>query len=119
MPHLSDFIHLQRRYTRSINLERDLEIAERVQGYVPTAKVLDTLERFFRAFFTSSASRAWTLTGVYGTGKSAFAHFLSALCASEASTIRKEALQIAKLAFQTDNKGFDPFQKQFPQKGLV
>lgn len=127
MPHLADFIHLQRRYTRAINLERDLEMADRVNGYVPTAKALDALERFFNAFLNPAASRAWTLTGVYGTGKSAYAHFLSTLCASEALTIREEALQIAKLAFrqaqdtafQTDNQGLVQFQKQFPQKGLV
>jgi len=81
MQRLSNIIKIKRRYTRAINLERDLQITDSVLGYVPTTKSIDTLERFFDSFSYPNKNRAWTLTGVYGTGKSAFAHFLCALCA--------------------------------------
>ena len=78
---LSTLITLKRRYTRSINLERDLTVVDSVLGYIPTAWALDASERILTALSTSHALRAWTITGVYGTGKSAFAHFLSSLMA--------------------------------------
>ncbi len=118
MSFLVDYIHLQRRYTRSVNLERDLDRAESVLGYVPTSKSIDVLERFFEAVVTPSAASTWTLTGIYGTGKSAFAHFLSALCAPTKNSIRKNAFHIAEKNFQ-DKELFRNFQKKITQKGLV
>ncbi len=77
----SDVISLRRRYTRSINLERDLTVVDSVLGYIPTSWAISACERIIHALTTRNSIRAWTITGVYGTGKSAFAHFLSALIA--------------------------------------
>lgn len=91
---LSDFISLERRYSRSINLDRDLDLIDSVLGYVPTTRSVDLLERFFKAYANPNSVRAWTLTGLYGTGKSSFAHFLAALCSPEGK-LRQSALNIA------------------------
>jgi hypothetical protein len=91
---LSTYFNLHRRYFRSINLERDLDKSDAVQGYVPTERSTDALQRFLTAVCKDNTHRAWTITGVYGTGKSAFAHFLAALCSSPASDTYKVAMEI-------------------------
>ena len=91
---LYDYIKIKRRYTRSINLERDLDVADSVKGYILTPKANDFIQRFCDALTSPNSVRAWTLTGVYGTGKSAFAHFLAALCSAKDDKIRSNAISI-------------------------
>lgn len=95
---LHDYIKIKRRYTRSVNLERDIEVADSVNGYVLTPKSEELIHRFFEALTSPNAVRAWTLTGVYGTGKSAFAHFLTALCSAKDEKIRLNAVHILRQA---------------------
>ena len=118
MPFLSDLISVKRRYSRSVNLERDLEIADSVIGYIPTSRAVDMLERFFQAYTQPHSVRAWTLTGAYGTGKSAFAHFLSSLCAPAGEPIQVNALQIL---LKTDKKNslHRLIKSNLPDKGLL
>ena len=118
MNRLSDHVSLERRYTRSVSLERDLLVADSILGYVPTRKAVEVLERFLEANAKNHAARAWTLTGVYGTGKSAFAHFLSALCAPSKEKIKKNALEIISqnpLFTDDTKKGI----YQLPKEGFV
>lgn len=89
MDNLAKYISVKRRYSRSINLERDLLEADSVFGYVPTAKAAETIERILTSLVTPRSTSAWTITGVYGTGKSSLAHVLSALCGP-----RKERIYI-------------------------
>jgi hypothetical protein len=96
---LSTYFELNRRYYRSVNLERDLDKPDAVEGYVPTERSGEALRRVLSAIGDPNAHRAWTITGVYGTGKSAFAHYLAALCAPEDSPIGKVALDIADQVF--------------------
>ncbi|MBF0349662.1 MAG: hypothetical protein HQM11_01445 [SAR324 cluster bacterium] len=119
MPYLSEVIKLRRRYTRSINLERDLEVVDSVLGYTPTSKSIEALERFIKSFLTPGMASAWTLTGVYGTGKSAFAHFLASLCAPKDSLIHKNAVQIVTESINSDSKLIHDFLNNFPERGLV
>lgn len=85
---LSSVVRLKRRYTRSVNLERDLAQPEALAGYVPTRRALDAFRRIASATEQNHTHRAWTLTGVYGTGKSAFAHFLAIALGPEADQRR-------------------------------
>lgn len=91
---LSDIITLKRRYSRSINLERDLSVIDSVLGYIPTAWTLEITERILTALSTPHSIRAWTITGVYGTGKSAFAHFLTSLVAPKNDPISTNARNV-------------------------
>jgi hypothetical protein len=118
MTPLSHYIAVHRRYTRSVNLERDLEIRDSVLGYVPTPKAIYTIGRFLESFLTPYSTSAWTLTGVYGTGKSAFAHFLSALCAPDEEQIRVNALRIAE-TIKSDEQIYKVLESNFPESGLV
>lgn len=73
---LQNIIAIQQNGVRSIRLEDDFFQDELTHGYVLTAQGLNTLERIFKGI-QDKGSRAWTLTGPYGTGKSFFGLFLS------------------------------------------
>lgn len=115
---LSQFFSLNRRYSRSINLARDLDELEALIGYVPTERAVDTLRRILAGFIDQQASRAWTLTSVYGTGKSAFAHYLTSLCAPADDVMRQTALEIAQKAFGADSSEYRQLKNDIPSTGL-
>ena len=115
---LSTYFEIHRRYYRSVNLERDLDKPGAVQGYIPTERAAEALRRILSTVGDSDAHRAWTLTGVYGTGKSAFAHYLAALCAPAESRIAKEAWAIADHVFAADSPEIAAIQA-IPQPGFL
>lgn len=116
---LSTYFSLNRRYYRSVNLVRDLDKSDAVQGYVPTEAAAGALRRILPAFSNLSAHRAWTITGVYGTGKSAFAHYLTALCAADDTAVKKESLAIAQQAFTSDSAEYQAITEHIPSAGLL
>ena len=85
MGSLNQFIRIRADYTRSINLQRDMGNLALVQAYLPTAKALQALELVANGLNQDSAERSLALIGPYGSGKSAFALFLSALLADQES----------------------------------
>jgi K+-transporting ATPase c subunit len=76
---LRDLITVRPRYARSINIERDSASASALDGYIVTATAQRTLARITAALGNEFSQRAWTITGSYGSGKSAFALFLANL----------------------------------------
>lgn len=113
---LSDYFDLKRRYLRSINIERDLDQVETLNGYILTDKAVEALKRILPAFTNKNTSSAWTLTGVYGTGKSAFAHFLISLCAPYNSKVHEKARSIACKALSEDNPILNTFMQYLSTK---
>lgn len=79
---LSQYIQVNTSYTRSINIERDLESTDGGRPYIPTARSLQTIARIAETLHEGIAPRAWALIGPYGSGKSAFGLFLSNLLSS-------------------------------------
>jgi len=79
---LLNHIQVNTSYTRSINIERDLDTAEGGRPYIPTVRSIQTIGRIADALHEGSAPRAWALIGPYGSGKSAFGLFLSNLLSS-------------------------------------
>lgn len=76
---LSELIEADPHIARSVNLERDLVKIESVNRYVLTGKGVEIIRRL-TAGLNGEAVSAWSLTGPYGMGKSAFVHFLMTLC---------------------------------------
>src|ERR1035438_595237 len=76
---LRDLITVAPRYARSINIERDSRSVAALDGYIVTATARRTLGRISAALGNELGQRAWTITGSYGSGKSAFALFLANL----------------------------------------
>ena len=65
------------RYLRSVHLERDAGEQSALDGYILTPLVRTLTGRIVEGFRATAAARAWSVTGPYGTGKSAFALFLA------------------------------------------
>jgi hypothetical protein len=72
---LTGLVTVRSRFVRSVALTRDWNREDAVEGYLLTPVGLEILERLATALQGKSAARAWTLTGPYGSGKSAFALF--------------------------------------------
>ncbi len=90
---LSTIVRVGSRFGRSVNIERDFDEQVSLNGYVLTTTARAALHRIAQAQVDASSSRAWTLTGPYGSGKSAFALFaakaLSTSCSDEAEFARQ------------------------------
>jgi len=80
---LADWIHIDRSVARSVNLERDAENRNLLERFQVTPTARDVLRRLTDALEGESVN-AWSLTGPYGTGKTAFCNFLISLgCGGE------------------------------------
>jgi hypothetical protein len=74
---LSDLVKVESRFARSVNLERDFYAQTSLDGFILTTTGRMALYRFAESFAAENSSRAWTLTGPFGSGKSTFALFLA------------------------------------------
>lgn len=90
--YLSEFIHIDNKIARSVNLERDASNVYQVQQFQLTRMARKVLEGFIEALEGEPES-AWSLTGPYGTGKSSFCNFLFALCAGSKSVMKRAAFE--------------------------
>ena len=115
---LANFFSVKRRYSRSVNLERDLEQTDALEGYILTERSVDALRRILSGL-KEGTSNAWTLTSVYGTGKSAFAHYLASLCASSSSKMRSLSLEITQAALGKESDEYRGLESFIPQQGYL
>ncbi|QDT42551.1 hypothetical protein Pan241w_26360 [Gimesia alba] len=86
----------QSRFLRSVNLEHDCNLQDATTGYVLTSTGCNVLRRIAPSIQDKSTTRAWSLTGPYGTGKSAFAVFMSNLLMSSNSIQARNAKKLLK-----------------------
>jgi hypothetical protein len=81
--HSGKLISISPRFARSISLVRDAHRTEALEGYILTPTGRDVLHRLSNALRGDSPTRAWSITGPYGSGKSAFALFAAQLLSGE------------------------------------
>ena len=86
------------RFTRSVNVQHDVWQAGSLKGYVVTAGARRALLRIGPARHMAGAARAWTLTGPYGTGKSALANFIAKLMAGDFTADHAAAWKLLRTA---------------------
>lgn len=89
---LNEFIKPKMNAARSINLSRDYLEVNLINEYQLTAKGLEILRRFVDAL-EGEKINAWSLTGPYGMGKSAFANYLLAITGPRNDSITRLALR--------------------------
>lgn len=75
---LIELVYPNQKINRSINLERDKGQEMVISNYQITGKGIEIIRRFLSSMNGEKIS-AWSLTGPYGMGKSAFINFLLAL----------------------------------------
>ena len=93
---LSDLFHITERFQRSVHLERDFYTENALAGYIVTVKARETLTRLISAQENAATSKAWSLTGPYGSGKSAFALFAAKLFGNPNAPTTQQALGLLK-----------------------
>lgn len=91
---LSELFQVTGRFRRSVHLERDFYAENSLDGYVVTVTARETLRRLISALENHSGSKAWSLTGPYGSGKSAFALFAAKLLGDPRSPTTHAALNL-------------------------
>ncbi len=87
---LVELVAVRPRFARSISLARDVRRKDALDGYILTPTGREVLHRFADALTGDSATRTWSLTGPYGSGKSAFALFAAQLLGGD-ETVRHTA----------------------------
>ncbi len=82
-PTLDKLVVVSPRFARSVSLARDAHRSDALEGYILTPTGRDVLRRLAEALHSESPIRAWSLTGPYGSGKSAFALLAAQALAGE------------------------------------
>ena len=88
---LANRIHVNTRYTRSTNMERDRGSLSIIEAYLPTARGVGLLDDIACAVGPDDQPRAWSLIGPYGSGKSSFALFLHELLGDDTNDVKTAA----------------------------
>ena len=91
---LVNFVEVERRFRRSVNLGRDAGSPAALDGYIVTPAVRRALAQIADGLGEDGGDRAWSLVGPYGSGKSAFAVFLADLLSPSASPGAKAARKL-------------------------
>ncbi len=91
---LMNLVEVERRFRRSVNLDRDAGAPDALNGYVVTPAVRRALSLITDGLDDASGDRAWSLVGPYGSGKSAFAVFLADLLSPSGSPGRDAARRL-------------------------
>jgi hypothetical protein len=79
---LSELVQIRGRYHRSVNLTADWQSRGSLTEFLPTKTITGLAEQICLEACRFGGTRAWSLTGPYGAGKSAFALFLADILAS-------------------------------------
>ena len=79
---LSQLVHVRGRFHRSVHLPHDWNEPHDPGDYLATPALLGIAGQILSELGRSGGARAWTLTGPHGTGKSAFALFLTDMLAT-------------------------------------
>ena len=78
-PRLAEHVHVRGRFSRSVRLDQERDSGHELEGYLPTARSLEVVRRIVNGMAQPDGSRAFSITGPYGSGKSSLAVFLDAL----------------------------------------
>lgn len=93
---LSKLFQIKGRFRRSVHLERDFYTENALDGYILTVTAREMLLRVVATLENETTSKAWSLTGPYGSGKSAFALFTAKLLGDTDTSATQQALKILK-----------------------
>jgi hypothetical protein len=80
---ISDLFHIRSAFLRSVNVALDYDDPVSSRDYVVTGFAQELFDRVTTSLGVNSSSRAWRVTGDYGSGKSAFALCFARIAAGE------------------------------------
>lgn len=94
MTRLDQFVTVKGRFARSVRSDKDSGQADLLDGYLPTARSLEVIRRVIGGMADEDGTRAFSITGPYGSGKSSLAVFLDALLGQTSDKAYKAALRL-------------------------
>lgn len=94
MTRLDQFVAVKGRFARSVRSDKDSGQAAQLDGYLPTARSLEVVRRIVNGMHVDGGTRAFSITGPYGSGKSSLAVFLDALLGRSGSAAHKAAVRL-------------------------
>jgi ABC-type dipeptide/oligopeptide/nickel transport system ATPase component len=97
---LSDLIKVRGRFHRSVQLSRDWSDRRYISEYLLTSTAHELALRILQGVQELQGIRAWSITGPYGSGKSAFALFLTELLAQSPSIQPQTQILRTEIGFQ-------------------
>ena len=103
---LSEIFQVKGRFHRSVHLERDFYTENALDGYVLTATAREMVSRVIATLGNETTSKAWSLTGPYGSGKSAFAIFAAKLLGDPDAPTTQQALDLLERGDPTLHERF-------------
>lgn len=96
---LSDLFHVKGRFHRSVHLERDFYSDNSLDGFVLTVTAREMLDRIVSTLENKTTTRAWSITGPYGSGKSAFALYAAKLLGNSDDPTTQHAVSLLKSGY--------------------
>lgn len=93
---LSKLFQIKGRFRRSVHLERDFYTENTLDGYILTVTAREMLSRVISTLENGATSKAWSITGPYGSGKSAFALYAAKLLGNPNASTTQQALDLLK-----------------------
>jgi hypothetical protein len=94
MTSLAAHIAIKPRNVRAVNIETHLDKVDVLHGFSPGAHIVDATRQIIAGLQNGARSRAWSLTGPYGAGKSTYAVFLAALLGDRRHAAHADAAQL-------------------------
>lgn len=116
MTALRDAIDVGHRSVRAVNIDEDLGNPDVLRGYVLGEHVLDALRRIAISVQEEPRTRAFSITGPYGSGKSSFAHLLFALLGPKGAATHRAATKLLRGA---DAQLANTFSRERRQLGIA
>ncbi len=105
---VKDLFRVPKRYLRSVHLEHDFCDPTTLKNYVNTPSIAALFWRLLNSVEPGSTSRAWRITGDFGTGKSSFAlvfaHLLKEPMKPDLAQIRLAVEQFGELGALTKTR---------------
>ncbi|MBP3955366.1 hypothetical protein J8F10_08745 [Gemmata sp. G18] len=89
-PSLDTLVTVNPRFARSVSITRDTGRKDALDGYILTPNGRDMLRRMAATLHGETTTRAWSLTGPYGSGKSSLALLIAQLLSGE-DGVRQQA----------------------------
>lgn len=93
---LDELVAIRGRFARSVRLDKETGQADQLAGYLPTGRSLEVVRRLVQAMLREDGTRAFSITGPYGSGKSSLALFIDALLGHEEDDAHKAAVELLR-----------------------
>jgi hypothetical protein len=92
---INEYVEVAPNYKRSVNVDSDYKRDSKDYGYIVTTNVMTALDRIISGLIKPKGQKSFSISGLFGVGKSSFAVYLSQLL-SPIPTIHNQALNHLK-----------------------